>query len=436
MWIEVIVIILLFMLNGLFSMAEIAIVSARRARLEARAKRGQKGAQVALDLSVDPTRFLSTVQVGITLIGVLTGFYSGSVFSDNVSAWLLTVWVPLRYAGALAVVMVLLVTTYLSLVLGELVPKKIGLLNPEGIASAAAIPMRALSKASGPVVTLLTLSTNFLVKLFRLKASTDAEVTEEEVKSLIAQGTTTGTFDKVEQSLVERVFHFSDRTVGSLMKHRAQIDWVDMDEGPAEMMQHLVETTHSHLVLCEGDLDKVLGTLPVKAALTAALNKPGQPIDWRACLEKPYYVPDTMGVLRLVEKLRERKKHLALVVNEYGSVQGVITQTDVFDGLVKDLDADTTEEGQIILRHDGTYLIDGALSFADFLTFFDLEGPTEPAGFHTVAGFFLAEFKQIPAPGNVVEWNDLRLEVMDLDGKRIDKLLLTMPPMPAEDPAA
>lgn len=435
MGIEIVIVLLLFLLNGVFSMAEIAIVSSRRVRLEGMAKRGSKGAQVALDLSEDPTRFLSTVQVGITLIGVLTGFYTGSVFSDNVATWLISVGLPEKYAATSAIVLVLLITTYLSLVLGELVPKKIGLLNPEGIAAGVAIPMRALSRFSAPAVTLLTLSTNFLVRLFRLKPSTEAEVTEEEVKSLIAQGTSSGTFEKVEQSLVERVFHFSDRTVGSLMTNRSQLDWVDTEEGPTAVLEALKSSQHSHILVCKGDLDEVLGTINVKVAVRYILNHPDQAFLWEPLVEKPLYIPDTMGVLRMVEKLREKKQHLAVVVNEFGAVEGVITQTDVFDGLVKDLDADTGEEGQIVARTDGTYLIDGALSFADFLSYFHLESPEESVGFHTVAGFFLAEFRQIPSPGDVVEWNNLRLEVVDLDGKRIDKLLLTLVSPPDEDPA-
>jgi len=432
MWVEILIVLGLFLVNGLFSMAEIAIVSARNLRLESMAKKGSKGARVALELAADPTKFLSTVQIGITLIGVLTGFYSGSVFSDNVAAWLISVQVPERYSAGLAVVLVLLVTTYLSLVVGELVPKKIGLLNPEGIAATAARPMRGIAKGAAPVVWLLTNSTNFLVRLMGLKPAKDTEVTEEEVKSLIAQGTSLGTFDKVEQNLVERVFHFSDRTVGSLMRHRGQIDWVDLKNGPEHLLAELMTTTHSHLVLCQGGLDAVMGTIPAAMALKWVIQHPNQPIDWRAYLDKPYYVPDSMGVLRLVEKLRERKKHLALVVNEYGAVQGLITQTDVFEGLVKDMDTLTDPEGQIVQREDGSYLIDGALSFADFLTFLDIDQPDEAAGFHTLAGFFLAEFKQLPAPGNSIVWNKMRFEVMDLDGKRIDKLLVTVPP-PAVD---
>jgi putative hemolysin len=397
------------------------------------AKKGSKGAQVAYELSEDPTRFLSTVQVGITLIGVLTGFYTGSVFSDNVQDWLLSLGVAEQYSGTLAVTLVILSTTYLSLVLGELVPKKIGLMNPEGIAAGVAIPMRTLSKVSAPAVSLLTFSTNVLIRLFRLKPSTDAEVTEEEVKSLIAQGTSSGTFEKIEQSLVERVFHFSDRNVGSLMTNRSQLDWVDVEEGDEVVLQHLKLTTHSHLLLCQGDVDEVLGTINVKAAFKDILNNPLKGFQWQPMVEKPLYVPDTMGVLRLVEKLREKKRHLAVVVNEFGAVQGVITQTDVFDGLVKDMDDDISEEGQILQRNDGTYLVDGALSFADFLTYFHLDGPLEAVGFHTVAGFFLAQFKQIPAPGDVIVWNSLRLEVLDLDGKRIDKLLLTLTDQSDED---
>ena len=421
------------MVNGLFSMAEIAIVSSRRGRLEGLAKKGSKGAQVALDLYEDPTRFLSSVQVGITLIGVLTGFYTGSVFSDNVSAWLVSVGLPEAYAPTTAIVLVLLVTTYLSLVLGELVPKKIGLLNPEGIASSVAIPMQAISKFSAPAVSLLTISTNFIIKIFRLKPSNEAEVTEEEVKSLIAQGTTSGTFEKIEQSLVERVFHFSDRNVGSLMTNRSQLDWVDVDEGGNSILRELQQTEHSHLLICRGELDEVLGTINVRAAVKAILNDVTKPLDWQAILQKPLYVPDSMGVLRMVEKLREKKQHLAVVVNEFGAVEGIITQTDVFDGLVQDMDTIPDDERQIVQRADGSYLVDGAMPFADFASHFELEIGADSIGFHTVAGLFLAHFKQIPSPGDTIDWQGIRLEVMDLDGKRIDKLLLTHLSALAED---
>ncbi len=428
MWVEVIIILLLFLLNGVFSMAEIAIVSARKVRLEGMAKKGSKGAKAALELSADPTRFLSTVQVGITLIGVLTGFYSGSVFSDNVAAWLASVGIPPNYTAGMAVGLVLLVTTYLSLVLGELVPKKIGLLSPERIAAGAALPMAWVSRISAPAVLLLTASTNFIIRIFRLKPSNDAEVTEEEVKSLIAQGASTGTFEKIEQSLVERVFHFSDRNVGSLMTNRTEVAWVDVTDPTEALVEELKTTRHSHLLLCNGSLDEVQGVLNVRQAITYLLNHPGQHLALDALAAKPMYVPDSMGVLRMVEKLREKRQHLAIVVNEFGAVQGVITQTDVFDGLLNDAQLNTDEgERTIVKRPDGSYLIDGTLPYADFLAFFDLDDEAEPVGFYTLAGLFLAQFKQIPQVGDAIEWRNIRLEVIDLDGKRIDKILLTPP---------
>jgi putative hemolysin len=429
---EILILILLILTNGFFSLSEMAIVSARRARLQQRAEEGSKGARTALTLASQPTRFLSTVQTGITLIGILSGAFGGATIAEWLAAYFARYPALQPYSEAIGVGIVVTLVTYLSLVIGELVPKRLALNNPEAIAASVAPLMEFVAKIARPVVSLLSASTEMLVRLLRIKPTSEPAITEEEVKILIEQGRETGVFEDVEQEIVERVFRLSDRTVNSLMTHRSEMAWLDVEDPLEDNLKKIIATGHSNLVVCKGDFDKVIGILRSKDLLREYVAR--GTISIPDSLPMPPFVPEGMKALELVARLRHNKSPVALVVDEYGTIDGMVTLTDVLEAIVGDISA-LDEEGEpaVTKREDGSWLVDGMMPVDELQMLLDLDELPEDSGdYDTVGGLFMAQLGRVPAVGDIFEWNNLRFEVVDMDGHRVDKVLITplKPPTP------
>lgn len=431
---EILIVFLLILANGVFAMSEMAIVSSRKARLQQLANQGNKKAKVALDLANSPNRFLSTVQVGITLIGILAGAFGGAAISARLETQLKQIPVLAPYSSSLSFTVVVIIITYLSLIVGELVPKRLALNSPESIATSVSIPMRWLSKMSSPIVNLLGMSTEMILKLLGSQVSTEPEVTEEEIKILIEQGTRSGIVEEAEQSIVGRVFELGDRQVRTLMTPRPEIFWIDIDDPVEENRQSISQSSFTRILVCQEDLDHVLGFIKVTDLLTRSLS--GQPLDLTVNLRRPLFVPETTSVLKILELFKQGETHFALVVDEYGVIQGLVTLNDILLELVGDIPSwDNPEEPQKIQREDGSWLLDGMLSVEEFFELFDLENLLEESegNYHTVGGFVITHLGRIPASADHFEWQNLRIEVMDMDGNRVDKVLVyPLEPLPEE----
>lgn len=425
---EVTLIALLILANGLFSMAEMAVVSSRKARLRQRADDGSRGAAVALELADNPHDFLSTVQVGITLIGTLAGAFGGATIAEKLAVYLKQYPSIAPYSETLSITIVVVIITYLSLIVGELVPKTLALSNAEGIASALAPPMRWLSRIGSPVVAFLTFSTKVVTKLLPIKASADAPVTEEEVKVLIAQGTEHGTFEEAEQEMVEGVFRLGDRRVTDLMKPRGRVVWLDYEDSWDANRQILRTNEYSRFPVSGADLDHVVGVAHVKD-LFLALDSGVLP-DLKSIARKPLFVPEQTAALDLLERFQQSGEQMALVVDEHGGFQGIVTLTDLMQAIVGDLRGPgEPAKAQIVQREDGSWLVDGAAPVSDLLEELELrEVPGEEKGFSTVAGLVLAHLNDIPRPGDHVLIDGWRFEIVDMDRNRIDKVLMTRLP--------
>jgi putative hemolysin len=421
---EILILILLILTNGLFSLAEMAIVSARRARLQQRAEEGNKGAKTALNLAAHPTRFLSTVQTGITLIGILSGAFGGATIAEWLAAYFARYPALQPYSEGIGVGIVVTVVTYLSLVIGELVPKRLALNNPEAIAASVAPLMEFVAKIARPVVSLLSSSTEMLVRLLRIKPTSEPAITEEEVKILIEQGRETGVFEDVEQEIVERVFRLSDRTVNSLMTHRSEIVWLDIED-PLELnIKKILASGHSNFVVCKGEFDKVIGMLRAKDLLREYAA--GRSIGIPASLPMPPFVPEGTKALELVARLRHDKAPVAVVVDEYGTIDGMVTLTDVLEAIIGDIPAlDDEGEPAVTYREDGTWLVDGMMPVDELQMLLDLgDLPEDADDYDTVGGLFMAQLGRVPTVGDKFEWNNLYFEVMDMDGHRVDKVMI------------
>jgi putative hemolysin len=415
------------LLNGVFSMSEIALVSSRKSRLEAFHRNGNKKAKAALDLANSPNRFLSTVQIGITLIGILTGVYSGDKLTSDLEAYLMAVPLLLPYSHPLAVGLVVLLITYLSLVLGELVPKRIGMANPELIAINLARPMNVLSRITMPFIALLSFSSDLIIKVLRIKPG-ESSVTEEEIKSLIQEGTSGGVFEEIEQEIVHNVFQLGDRRVTSLMTNRQEIVWLDVNDSVEVNKAKVYETKHAIYPLCRDTVDNVLGLIYIKDLIGDAIEV--QLANLMAIRREPIYLPETNRAYQALEIFKEEKSYFGIIVDEYGGVLGVITMYDIMDILVGDISEADEFESEITKRDDHSYLIDAQLPFDDFLHYFDLTLPEterkDLVGFNTLGGFVLHVLEDIPTTGEKFSWKQFEIEVVDMDKSRIDKLLITV----------
>ncbi|WP_255700870.1 hemolysin family protein [Dyadobacter sp. CY323] len=422
---ELLIILLLVLLNGIFSMSEIALVSSRKSRLEAAAKNGDSSAKAALNLANSPTRFLSTVQIGITLIGLLTGMYSGDNITADFERIIANVPALAAYSHSLAVGTVLVFITYLSLVLGELVPKRIGMANPEAISKFMATPMNLLSKLTAPFISLLGFSSDLIIKVLNIRQSENS-VTEEEIKSLIQEGTSGGVFEEIEQEIVHNVFQLGDRKVTSLMTNRQEITWLDLEDSVEENKAKIFESRHSIYPVCRGTVDDVVGLVYVKDLIATDIDE--QLGNLTNIVRDPVYLPESNRAYQALEKFKEQRVYFGIIVDEYGGMLGVVTMHDIMDALVGDISEDIEEASEIVKRDDGSYLIDAQLPFDEFLQYFNVNMPEsdrrELVGFNTLGGFVLHVLENIPKTGEQFKWKHFDFEVIDMDRSRIDKLLV------------
>ncbi|MEH2157604.1 hemolysin family protein [Nostoc sp.] len=422
---EILIILVLIIANGVFSMSEMAIVSARKVRLQQLANQGDVKAKAALKLAESPNHFLSTVQVGISLIGILTGAFGGATIANRLAIYVKRVPFLAPYSEPVSFGIVVLLITYFSLIVGELVPKRLALNNPERIASIVAIPMQALAAIASPVVFLLSASTDLILRLLGITASTEPQVTEEEIKILIEQGTEAGTFEEAEQDMVERVFRLGDRPVSYLMTPRPDIVWLDLDDTAEENRQKMVDSAYSRYPVCQGGLDNVLGVIPVTDLLARSFR--GEALDLTVGLRQPVFVPESTRGLKVLELFKQTITHMALVVDEYGVIQGLVTLNDIMSEIVGDVPStDGQDQPQAVQREDGSWLLDGMLPVEEFLELFGMEEweSEERGSYQTLGGFVITHLGRIPAAADYFEWQSMRIEVMDMDGNRVDKVLV------------
>lgn len=418
------VVIVLVLLNGVFAMSELAVVSARRVRLQKKAEGGDKGAATALELAAEPGRLLSTVQVGITLIGVLLGAYGEATLAAELGAWLdRWEWIaPNGDDAATAIVVVGIV--YLSLIFGELVPKRLALLHAERIASAVSRVMSFLSRAAAPFVWLLAKSTELVLALLRVREQAPDAVTEEEIRSMIAEGTQTGVFVEAERDMIEGVLRLADRAVRAIMTPRPDVVWLDVQDPPASIQDEILASGYSRFPVCRGDLDEVLGLVQAKDLLERALK--GAAFELHPCLKPPLVVHDAVSSLRVLELFKQSGAQMALVVDEYGSVEGIVTMTDILQSIAGELpEAGDANELRAQRREDGSWLIDAGLTIEETEDMLGVDGMGEDGDFHTLAGFVLQHLGHVPSEGEIFEWRGFRFEVIDMDGRRVDKVLVT-----------
>ena len=418
---ELLIILFLIILNGVFSMSEIALISARKSRLETAAKKGQKNAKAALDLVNSPNKLLSTVQIGITLISILTGIYSGDKITADVQTFILKFPVLVPYAHSIAVGIVVLVLTFFSLVLGELLPKRIGLNYPEAIAKSMAIPMKIISQVTAPFIWLLTISTDSLLKLFDIKPTADGKVTEDEIKAIIKEGTEVGEVQEIEQDIVERVFHIGDRKVNSLMTHRNEIVYLSLTDSMAELKSKILNDLHSFYPVCNKGLDDLHGVVLLKDLF---VNFEREAFNLKDICKKPDYLIEQTSAYKALENFKKSKVHYAFVVDEHAVFQGIITLNDILEALVGEASDFDVDEYQLITNDDGTWLVDGQYSLHDFLTFFDMDELTNDYEVTTVSGFFATELGKIPNQGEKIIWNKLEFEAQKMEGNLINKVLI------------
>ncbi len=404
-------------------MSEIALISARKNRLETAAKKGNANAKAALDLANSPNEFLSTVQIGITLIGILTGIYSGDKITTDVQNFVASFESLKPYANSIAVGIVVVTLTFFSLVLGELLPKRIGLNYPESIAKAVAVPMKIVSKVTMPFIWLLTTSTDFLLKVLQIKPTADGKVTEEEIKAIIKEGTEGGEIQEIEHDIVERVFHIGDRKVNSLMTHRNSIVYLSYEDSVQEIKDKVLDELHSFYPVCEDNLDDVEGIVLLKD-LFVSFEKGGD-FDLKKITKEPVYFIEHTSAYKALENFKISKVHYALVTDEHGVFQGIITLNDILEALVGDAADFYEDEFKIVAREDGSWLVDGHYSLHDFLTYFDMDDLIGDYDVTTVSGLIVTELGIIPKQGQKLIWNKLEFEVLDMDGVKIDKVLVT-----------
>jgi putative hemolysin len=421
---EVFILLALILLNGLFVIAEISLVSARKARLETWANKGSRNARTALELAENPEVFLSAAQIGITLIAILTGVYSGERFSKDLAPFF-EQFEPLKeYASSIATGIIVILVTFLSIILGELIPKRLGLLNAERIAIAVAQPMKVFAKFTHPIVWLLNAVTKFVFRIFNVKTTHDNHVTEEEIKAIISEGTEQGTIEEAEQEIIERVFHLGDRNITSLMTHRNDIIWFELNDNEASIKEKIISEPHSLYPICDGDLDQIKGIVSIKDLYVS-----DDFTLFKELMKPALFIPENNTAYQVLEKFKEKKIHSAFIVDEYGSLQGMITLNDILEAIVGDLPEPHIEEYEMVKRADGSYLVDAQIPFYNFLSRFEKtewmnEGEQE---FDTLAGFILHELERIPHAGDHFEWKGFHFEIIDMDGHRIDKILVNLP---------
>jgi putative hemolysin len=422
---QTLVIFSLIAANGLLAMCETAIVAARKARLQQSANLGDAGARTALELANHPNRFLATAQIGITLVGILTGAFGGATLTHKIERLVLAVPALAPYAGIIGLGAVVIGVTFFSLVLGELAPKRIALFHAERIASTVSSPMRFLSSLAFPLVRLLGVSTDLVLKIFRVKPSSEPHVTPEEIKILVEQGTALGIFEESEQDMIEGVLRLDERPIGAFMTPRTQMVSIDVGDPLETLHTKVVKSRHSRFPVIHGNFDNILGVVSAKDMLRQFLS--GQPTDIREALRPPLFVPETASALKVLDLFRREGSHFAIVTDEYGGIQGLVTDMDILEAIVGALPSkDELIEPEVTLREDGSWLVDGLLNVDRLKEILEMDAlPDEESGrYHTVSGFMMTQLGGIPATGQNFEWKGFRFEVVDMDGRRVDKVLI------------
>lgn len=437
---KLLILFLLIILNGLFAMSEIALVAARRARLAKRAQEGDRAAALAMQLGEEPTRFLSTVQIGITSIGILYGVFSEHALSAPLAVLLQDLGLNASLAGALATGVVVILITFVSIVIGELVPKRVAQLHAETIARIVAPPMSVLASISRPFVWLLTGATELVLRLLGQRNTAASAVTEEEIHAIIDEGTEAGVIEKTEQAMVRNVFRLDERPIASLMVPRADIVWLDISRPLQENVERLMQSPHLRFPVCRGGLDEILGVINAKQLFRQ--QQAGDALDLSKGLEDAVYVPESLSGMALLNAFRARNTHIMFVIDEYGEVQGMVTMHDLIESLTGEFQTDNSEEAWSVARADGSWLLDGLIPVMEMKDCLALRSvPDEgKSHYHTLSGMVMWLLGRMPTTGDVVEWEGWTLEVVDMDGKRIDKVLAQRRPeetVPAgETPAA
>jgi putative hemolysin len=429
---EIAIVLVLIALNGLFSMSEFALVSAKKTLLRQRAEEGDPRAAVALKLANEPTPFLSTVQIGITLIGIFAGAFGGATIAEGLAVYLGKFPALAPYSGALSITFVVLIITYLTLIFGELVPKRLALSNAESIASAVAKPMFSLSVIAKPFVIILSSSTEAVLRAMKVRRITGSPITEEEIKIMLQEGTEAGVFERAELSMIEGVLEIGDRRVDSLMTHRTDLIALDLEDPTDQNLRKMIESGRSNFPAYEGDLDNVVGIISIKRVLGRFVEN--GTVNLKALVTKPLFVPESASVMKLLESFKETGVHIALITDEYGGIQGVITLHDILEAIVGDIRSlGEPVEAQINVREDGSWLIDGDTPIEKLKDFLSVDSfPGEELGYYrTIAGLIIFILQRIPATGDHIVLGGLRYEVVDMDGNRIDKVLvMQVPPVP------
>lgn len=416
---EIIIILILILLNGVFSMSEMALVSTRKNRLEMSAKKGSTGARTALKLANEPNTFLSTVQIGITLIGILTGIYSGDKITSDVQVFLEQFSVLKPYASTLSTVVILVLITFFTIILGELVPKRIGMNYPETIAKAVAIPMNIISKIAAPFIWLLTISSDLLLKILNIRPSTDGKVTEEEIRSIIKESTEGGEVQEIEQDIVERVFNVGDRKINSLMTHRKSVVCLNVNDDMEVLKKKILEDLHSFYPVCENGLDEIIGIISLKDLFTMfEVNN----FDLKNHVSEPTFLIEHTSAYKALELFKSSKNHYAMVTDEYGVVQGVITLNDILEALVGDASEFYDEEFRLEEVSEGYWIVDGFYPLHDMLAYFDMDEMLPDYDVTTVSGLVMRELSYIPKTGEKLIWNKMELEVLESNGVKIEKI--------------
>jgi putative hemolysin len=424
---DLLIILLLTLANGVFVMSELAIVSARKARLQQSANQGDSKARLALRLAEEPNNFLAIVQVGITLIGIASGAFGEQALTRRLEPVFAAVPILKNYSAPLSFGIAILTLTYLTLIVGELVPKRLALNSPERIAALVAFPMSLMAKIAAPIVFLLSTSTNVVVRFLGMRPSNDPPVTEEEIRVLIEQGTEAGMFEQAEEDIMKRVFRLGDRRVSSLMTPRMEIIFIDLEDSLDENRSRMMDTSHSRFPVCNGGLDSLLGVVQVYDLLVKTMSD--QDLEFTSSLQQPVFVPESTRALKVLELFKQTGTQIAFVVDEYGVIQGLVTLTDVLQAIVGDIPTvEDLQEPQAVQREDGSWLLDGMLpiyQFKELLNLEDQELPGEQRGsYQTLGGFVVMYLGRIPTAADHFEWERLRFEVMDMDGNRVDKVLV------------
>lgn len=420
---EVFILLGLIVLNGLFAMSEIALVTAKRSRLLKLATEGDRAANIALKLGEDPTRFLSTIQIGITSIGILNGIVGESILAAPLSIWLQSFDVPAQTADITSTAIVVVLVTYASIVVGELVPKRIGQITPEPIARLVARPMQILAAVTRPFVLLLTGSTHGLLKLLGVKQNEQSSVTEEEIHAILDEGSEAGVIEQHQHTMVRNVFRLDDRQLGSLMIPRSDVVCIDIQLSHEENLQRLIASEHSRFPVCDGSLNNVLGVLHVKQALSYTIQ--GIQPDFTVGLQPCVYVPETLTGMELLEQFRANNMQMAFVIDEYGEIEGLVTLQDLLEAVTGEFTPRNAEDAEAVQREDGSWLLDGAISIPEMRDRLKIRSvPEEDKGrYHTLSGMVMLLLGKVPTTGSIVEWDGWKFEVVDMDGKRVDKVL-------------